>query len=93
MEVDDFVETAFLEIKARRKLRHRIFYIHFSIYLVTNAFIFTVWYLTTKGFPWYIFPLFGWGIGLVAHGGVSFLLPSPQEMILKREMKKQFSKD
>ncbi len=88
MEADDFVESAYLELSAKRKLRRRYFYIHLSIYVVTNAFIYTIWYLTTKSFPWYVFPLFGWGIVLVAHAGIVFLLSSPQEIILKREKKR-----
>ena len=36
-----------------------------------NAFLIALWYFTVTPFgsvfPWFIFPLFGWGIGIVGH--------------------------
>jgi uncharacterized protein (DUF486 family) len=45
------------------------FYIHFGIYIAVNLFLIAIWW-TTGGpgtFPWFIFILFGWGIGIVGH--------------------------
>jgi hypothetical protein len=33
----------------------------------------------------------GWGIGLVAHGVVAFLLSDPAEIVLQREQKRMAS--
>ncbi len=45
------------------------FYIHLVIYIAVNTFLFVQWWIIAgpDGFPWFIFPLFGWGIGLAAH--------------------------
>jgi hypothetical protein len=43
------------------------FYTHLAIYVVVNLFLIAIWYITGAGFPWFVFILFGWGIGIVAH--------------------------
>lgn len=47
------------------------FQVHFAIYLAVNAFLIALWYITSPPtglvFPWFVFPLFGWGIGIAAH--------------------------
>jgi 2TM domain len=46
------------------------FNIHLGVYVAVNLFLAMVWALTSDGFetmPWFLFPLGGWGIGLVAH--------------------------
>ena len=45
---------------------------HFATYLVLTPFFWLVWLLTGSdtsdyGFPWPIWPTFGWGIGVVFH--------------------------
>ncbi len=53
---------------ARRSAEAKVgFYVHFSIYLIVNALLIVFWYVTGAGFPWFIFPLFGWGVGVAAH--------------------------
>jgi len=44
------------------------FQIHLAVYLAVNAMLVVVWALTWTGHPWFVYPLLGWGIGLVAHG-------------------------
>ena len=45
------------------------FYTHFGIYIAVNILIIVTWAAAGgfNHFPWFIFPLFGWGIGIVAH--------------------------
>jgi len=40
---------------------------HFIIYLCVNALLVILWAVTSRGFPWFIFPLGGWGIGILFH--------------------------
>jgi hypothetical protein len=86
--MDDFARAAFREQEAKRILRRRVFDLHLSIYLMTNLFLVVIWALTGAGFPWFVFPLFGWGIGLVAHGSAAFLLADPEEIVLRREQER-----
>lgn len=55
----------------RRLEKKREFRIHLSIYLVINALLWLIWGLVYAyngfTFPWPIFPLVGWGIGLGIH--------------------------
>lgn len=43
------------------------FYTHFFIYCGVILFLWMIWAATGKGFPWPIFPMGGWGIGILAH--------------------------
>jgi hypothetical protein len=62
------------EEELRRRARARAeaklgFYIHVAVYIGVNTMLFLIW-LFTGGlavFPWFLFPLVFWGIGLVAH--------------------------
>jgi fatty acid desaturase len=40
---------------------------HFIVYLCVNAFLVIIWAVTSRGFPWFVFPLGGWGIGVLFH--------------------------
>ena len=41
---------------------------HWIPFLGVNGFLIFIYTVTTPGgFPWFLFPLFGWGIGLVSH--------------------------
>ena len=65
-------EDELLRSKAEKRAREKVgFQIHFGVYIAVNSFLIAIWYFTTTPFgsvfPWFIFPLFGWGIGIVAH--------------------------
>ena len=38
---------------------------HLIAYLTVNAMLVGIWYVTGAGFFWPVFPLMGWGIGVV----------------------------
>ncbi|MEF8879990.1 MAG: 2TM domain-containing protein [Candidatus Thermoplasmatota archaeon] len=66
-----------LREKAEKRAEEKIgFYTHLTVYIVVNLFLIIIWFFNggsswfSKGegvFPWFIFPLFGWGIGISAH--------------------------
>lgn len=86
--MDDFARAAFREAEAKEIIRRRIFLLHLSIYLATNVSLIIIWALTGAGYPWFVFPILGWGIGLVAHGVVAYLLADPGEIVLRREQQR-----
>ncbi|MEY2451295.1 MAG: hypothetical protein QOD92_869 [Acidimicrobiaceae bacterium] len=86
--MDDFARAAFREAEAKQILRRRVFLLHLSIYLTTNLSLIVIWALTGAGYPWFVFPILGWGIGLVAHGVVAYLLSDPAEIVLRREQQR-----
>jgi uncharacterized membrane protein len=66
----------------RRVRRKRGFFVHLTVYLIVNAFLWCMWALSASGitagygwgmmrgaaFPWPVFTTVFWGIGLVFHG-------------------------
>jgi len=86
--MDDFARAAFREREARRILRRRAFWVHASVYLATNIALVAIWALSGGGHPWFLYPIFGWGIGLAAHGATAFLMASPQDLVLEREQRR-----
>ena len=64
--------TGMSEEEIYRKARERVeekkgFYIHFIVYILVNIMLIIIWAATGAGFPWFIFPLGGWGIGILFH--------------------------
>jgi len=86
--MDDFARAAFREAEAKQILRRRVFLLHLSIYLTTNLTLVVIWALTGAGYPWFVFPILGWGIGLVAHAVVAYFLSDPEEIVLRREQQR-----
>lgn len=62
---------------ARRRAGAKLgWYLHVTIYVVVNLGLFLV---SRYGFgtrPWSVFPLLGWGLGVVLHGVATFVLGS-----------------
>jgi hypothetical protein len=44
------------------------FYIHLVVFVLVNVALFVVNRLTTPAVWWAVWPLLGWGVGVVAHG-------------------------
>jgi len=43
------------------------FYTHLAVYISVNTLLVIIWAATGAGFPWFVFPLGGWAIGLLFH--------------------------
>ena len=55
--------------RARRRVRKiRAFYVHAIVFVAVNALLHVINFVTARRAYWAFWPLFGWGIGLVAHG-------------------------
>jgi len=50
------------------------FYIHAAVFVAVNLALFVVNGQVTPSYPWFAWPLGGWGIGLAFHGLAVFLL-------------------
>ena len=65
MTIDD-TRDALRERAVKRLKKRRDFYGHILVYLLVNTFLVVIWAVTTPGgFFWPVFPLVGWGIGVV----------------------------
>lgn len=66
--------------QARKHIRNlRGFYTHLGAFVAVNLFLIMVNMLTSREVFWFLFPLFGWGIGLSIHAVVVFLAGSGWE--------------
>jgi len=54
-------------LKAKKAVEERRgLYAHTLVYLIVNTMLFGIDFFTPGG-PWFYWPLFGWGIGLLIH--------------------------
>jgi fatty acid desaturase len=54
--------------KARRRVEEKKGFIsHLAVYIVVNVVLVLIWAFTGAGYPWFVWPLGGWGVGLVFH--------------------------
>lgn len=84
MDTDtDRRQAAIKRLEARRG-----FSIHLVVYLLVNAVLVAIWLTTGRGYFWPIWPIAGWGIGLVAHRWAISSQRSISEDDIRREMEK-----
>ena len=66
---------------------------HLIIYMVVNAVLFAINMVTSSGFLWFLIPLGGWGIVLLAHFlGVFTFRGDRFERWRKRQIEKEMEK-
>jgi hypothetical protein len=52
--------------KARKRVEDKKgLLIHAIIYVLVNTMLVIIWATTSRGYPWFLWPLGGWGIGLI----------------------------
>ncbi|KAE8764942.1 2TM domain-containing protein [Georgenia thermotolerans] len=73
---------ALKRLKAKRDLKA-----HVLAYVAVNAFLVVLWYMTSGGFFWPIFPILGWGIGLAFHV-MDVVSPEPGPAEVAAEMER-----
>jgi len=69
----------------RLKKKHD-FHAHLLVYGMVNAFLVAIWAVTGAGFFWPIFPIVGWGIGVVMNAWDVYRSEEPDEDHIRREM-------
>ena len=78
-----------LERLARRRASAKMgWYIHAFVYVLVNLLLILL--ATSRGQNWYVYPLLGWGLGLLIHGAVVFLVAPGgglYDRLLERERK------
>jgi len=74
----------------RQLKKRRDFYGHILIYVLVNAFLVVIWAVTdAHGFFWPVFPIGGWGIGVLMNAWDVFWRPEISEEDIQREMGRQ----
>jgi hypothetical protein len=76
---------------ARKRVEEKKgFYIHLTVYICVNAILVVIWAFTGRGqgVPWFVFPLGGWGIGILFHFLGVFVFSRPSDWD-RREIEKE----
>ncbi|WP_200949245.1 2TM domain-containing protein [Phycicoccus sp. Soil748] len=81
-DLGELREQALKRLKDKRGLMA-----HVLSYVMVNLLLVAVWYATGHHFFWPLFPLFGWGIGLVFHAW-DVLRPEPRPDQVEAEMER-----
>jgi len=76
-----------------RAIRHlkkrRDFHAHLLVYVLVNAFLVVIWWMTTpNGFFWPVFPIVGWGIGVVMNAWDVYFAEEFGEEDIHREIER-----
>lgn len=76
--------------KARKRVQmKRGFAVHLVMYVVVNTALVIIWMLTGKGYPWPLWPIAGWGVGIIANAiAVILELLAPEDRAIEREMRR-----
>ncbi len=88
-------DEALRSIAQRRVADRRGFQLDLLMYVVINAIIWVAWFTLLApdgGFPWPLFVSGGWGIGLAAHGLLTYwTLSGADDAAVERELERMRS--
>lgn len=70
----------------------RAFQIHAATWFSTTVFLAIIWLITGAGFPWFLIPAAGWGIGLAAHATAAFTAKPPDDELEPGESYRQLGR-
>lgn len=84
---DSKYEAAKARVEEKKK-----FYSHLGSFIIVNVFLFLLNIFTSPGHFWFVYPLLGWGVGLMSHYYKTFGFPGmkgPESEWERREMEKE----
>jgi predicted membrane channel-forming protein YqfA (hemolysin III family) len=61
--------------------------LHAAVFVPIQLLLLVVWIATGANFPWFAFPLLGWGILLAVHGVYAFVMKTPEAIMIERELR------
>jgi hypothetical protein len=90
MAIDVETRDKVLREKAIKRLKkRRDFAAHLLVYFLVNSFLVVIWALTNvDGFFWPVFPIVGWGIGVVMNAWDVFHDEEFHEEQIQREVQR-----
>jgi hypothetical protein len=90
MAIDESSRQDVLRERAIKRLKkRRDFYGHLLVYVLVNAFFVVIWAMTNPdGFFWPVFPIVGWGIGVVLNAWDVYRNDEFDEEQIRREIER-----
>lgn len=85
------------EQKAYERIEKRVeeklgFYIHLAVYILVNSLLITINLTTAPAAYWFVWPLLGWGMGVLIHALVVFVF-GEGTAIRKRMLEDEMGKE
>ena len=76
--------------QARKRVEEKKgFFVHLTVYICVNIGLVLIWaFAAGGGYPWFIWPLGGWGIGILFHFLGVFVFSRPTDWE-RREIEKE----
>ena len=88
--VNDTREQAARDQAVTQLKKRRDFHTHLLVYVLVNAFLVAIWAVTgSHGFFWPIFPIAGWGIGVVMNAWDVYWRQPITEADIQREIERE----
>ena len=88
--VNDTREEAARDRAITHLKKRRDFLGHLLVYVLVNTFIVVIWAVTDdNGFFWPVFPIVGWGIGVVMNAWDVYWRPRITEQDIQQEMERE----
>lgn len=84
-------EEEIYEAAKKRVKEKRDFYGHLIAYLIVNSILILVWALSGGGYPWFVWCMGPWGIGVVFHFLAVFVFPTSatkERQAIEKEVEK-----
>ena len=65
--VPEMTQEEVYKLAKKRVEEKKSLLVHLLVYIVINVILVVIWAVTGHGYPWFWWPLGGWGIGIVFH--------------------------
>ncbi|MCH4568542.1 2TM domain-containing protein [Bacillus sp. ES1-5] len=81
-------------LRAKKRVENlKAFYIHLAVYILVNLMLFFINISSDSSKLWFLYPLGGWGIGIVIHGLTTFPFGIFGKEWEERKIKEYMEKD
>jgi hypothetical protein len=88
------VERDEIYLRAKKRVENlKAFYIHLTVYILVNLMLFFINVSSDSSKLWFLYPLGGWGIGIVIHGLTTFPFGIFGKEWEERKIKEYMDKD
>ena len=84
-------EEEVYEAAKKRVRQKRDFYNHLTVYIIVNFMLVIIWSFGSRGHPWFVWPMVGWGIGIIFHA-LDVYVFHKHSAWEKKEMEKEIDK-
>ncbi|TXR60320.1 histidine kinase [Bacillus sp. AY18-3] len=81
-------------LRAKKRVENlKAFYIHLTVYILVNLMLFFINISSDSSKLWFLYPLGGWGIGIIIHGLTTFPFGIFGKEWEERKIKEYMEKD